>query len=80
MEQRLGNRYQWKCYQNVQGLIPFSQLDKNQPSLDRTKIFELNAYISLNKPDIVILNETWLKKSVQNSEIIEDPCYNEKNV
>ena len=52
------------CYQNVQGLIPFSQLDNNQPSLDRTKIFELNAYININKPDIVIINETWLKKSV----------------
>ena len=25
------------CYQNVQGLIPFSQLDKSQPSLDKTK-------------------------------------------
>ena len=65
-------------YQNVQGLIPFSQLDKSQPSLDRTKICDLNAYISVNKPDIIILNETWLKKSVQNSEVIEDPCYNEK--
>ena len=46
--------------------------------MDRTKILELNAYISINKPDIILLNETWLKKSVQNSEIIEDPCYHEK--
>ena len=65
------------CYQNVQGLIPFSQLDNNQPSLDRTKIFELNAYLNINKPDIVILNETWLKKSVQSSEIFLDPMYSE---
>ena len=65
------------CYQNVQGLIPFSQLDSNQPSLDRTKIFELNAYININKPDIVILNETWLKKSVQNTEVFLDPMYSE---
>ena len=49
------------CYQNVQGLIPFSQLDKSQPSLDKTKIFELNAFININKPDILILNETCLK-------------------
>ena len=46
------------CYQNVQGLIPFSQLGNYQPSLDRTKILELNAYIKLNKPDIILLNET----------------------
>ena len=65
------------CYQNVQGLIPFSQLDNNQPSLDRTKIYELNAYLNINKPDIVILNETWLKKSVQNSDIFLDPMYRE---
>ena len=64
-------------YQNVQGLIPFSELDNNQPSLDKTKIYELNAYININKPDIVILNETWFKKSVQTSEIFLDPMYRE---
>ena len=46
------------CYQNVQGLIPFSNLGKNQPCLDQTKIYKLNAYIHINKPDVLLLNET----------------------
>ena len=33
------------AYQNVQGLIPFSQLDNEHPTLDTTKIFELNSYM-----------------------------------
>ena len=60
----------------MRGLIPFSQLDKAHPSLDRTKIFELNAYLHTNKPDILLLNETWLKKSINNREVIENPNYN----
>ena len=63
-------------YQNVQGLIPFSHLASDHPSLDRTKIFELNTEICKNKPDLVMLNETWLNKSIKNSEIIEGSDYN----
>ena len=59
-------------YQNVQGLIPFSSLPDLHPNLDRTKIFELQAYISKNKPDIVILNETWLKPTILNSELFSE--------
>ena len=64
------------CYQNVRGLIPYSQLDSPHPNLDRAKIFELNAYMHSAKPDIVILNETWLKKSIKNNEVIENLNYN----
>ena len=63
------------CYQNVQGLIPFKDLSLKQPSIDKTKIHELNTYISQNRPDIVILNETWLKKCIHNHEIIKDKSY-----
>ena len=52
------------CYQNVQGLIPIKDLTLKQPSLNMTKICELNAYININRPDVIMLNETWLKKSV----------------
>ena len=47
-------------YQNVQGLIQFSSLADRCPNLDVTKIAEFQSYISLNKPDIIILNESWL--------------------
>ena len=63
------------CYQNVRGLIPFSELSKNQPSLDKTKIFELNAYIHQNRPDVIMFNETWLKKSINDNDVIFDNTY-----
>ena len=62
-------------YQNVRGLVPFSHLSNANPKLDQTKIFELNAHLHTNKPDILILNETWLKKSIKDHEIIENPDY-----
>ncbi|KAL5270252.1 hypothetical protein ACHWQZ_G001104 [Mnemiopsis leidyi] len=63
------------CYQNVQGLIPFSQLSCQQPQLDQTKKYELNSYLALHKPDILLLNETWLKKSIKSCEIIDHTNY-----
>ena len=48
-------------YQNVQGLIPFSNLNDNCPNLDVTKVTELQFNVSVNKPDVIILNETELK-------------------
>ena len=57
-------------YQNAHGLIPFSQLDRVNPSIDTTKVLEINSYLSIHKPDIFVLNETWLKKSVSDSEIL----------
>ena len=62
-------------YQNVQGLIPFSNLSDQHPHLDRTKILELNLHIHTNKPDVILLNETWLKKSIKDHEVIEDKVY-----
>ena len=59
-------------YQNVQGLIPFSNLTDQHPCLDNNKIYEFQAYIFNNSPDIIILNETWLKPTVLSSEIL--PC------
>ena len=57
-------------YQNVQGLIPFGDLKDPNPMLDITKKLEINAYLSKLNTDIVILNETWLKKSIVDNEII----------
>ena len=63
-------------YQNAQGLLPFSQLNANHPQLDRSKIYEINAHIEEASPDVVLLTETWLKKSVLNREIIQSSNYN----
>ena len=65
------------CFQNVQGLIPIKDMPLKQPSLNETKIKELNAYINMNKPDIIILNETWLKSSIANREVIKNELYSD---
>ena len=57
-------------YQNVQGLIPLSCLSDRNPLLDVTKILELQTHVSFHKPDIIILNETWLKDTINNNEIL----------
>ena len=48
-------------YQNVHGLITFGSIADKHPVLNIAKIIELQSYISFYQPDIVILNETWLK-------------------
>ena len=62
-------------YQNVQGLIPFSQLSKKHPNVDNTKISELHAYIYDKKPDVIVLNETWLKNTILDDEILPSNLY-----
>ena len=62
-------------YQNVQGLIPFSSLSDKNPKFDETKMCELQNYIYASLPDVLILNETWLKPSIDNSEIFPSHLY-----
>ena len=56
-------------YQNVQGLIPFTYLADNHPKFDETKLCEFHSYIYKTIPDIIILNETWLKPTIQSCAI-----------
>ncbi len=62
-------------YCNVQGLIPFGDLADENPSLHHTKLHELNHHISINKPDIIMYNETWLKGSILDSEVLPTNAY-----
>ena len=62
-------------YQNVQG---FGSLSAKQPILDTTKISELHAYVYKFNPHIIILNETWLKPSILDSEILPANKYTYK--
>ena len=63
-------------YQNVQGFIPIRNLGEVNPDLNRNKILELNTHINTHKPDVVLLNETWLVKSIHSREVIENNVYN----
>ena len=56
-------------YQNVQGLIPFSQLNESEPYLDNSKLFELHNHAFQSDIDIIVLNETWLKDSILDNEL-----------
>ena len=62
-------------YQNVRGLIPWSELGNTNPCLDVTKLAELNAYVSIKNPDVVVLNETWLKPAIHSNEIFPPSLY-----
>ena len=62
-------------YCNVQGLIPFGELASDNPMLNITKVHELNHLISTNKPDVIIYNETWLKSSIHDNEVIPTDAY-----
>ena len=50
----------------------YSNQTLKQPYLNVTKIYELNRYINNNKPDIIMLNETSLKKCIDDHEVIKD--------
>ena len=62
-------------FQNVQGLIPFSQLKNANPMLDITKCLELKTHLFETKIDIAVLNETWLKRSILDNEILAADKY-----
>ena len=62
-------------YCNVQGLIPFGELGNDNPTLNVTKLHELNGYLYENRPDIVVYNETWLKDSIHDNEVLPTEIY-----
>ena len=57
-------------YNNCQGLINTRDLTSENLPLNMTKLHELHGFLFKNKPDILILNETWLKKSIRDNEIL----------
>ena len=62
-------------FQNVQGLIPFGELKNDHPMLDNTKCLELSTFLHESKTDIAVLNETWLKSTILDSEILPTDKY-----
>ena len=62
-------------YQNVNGFIPFGELGKVNPMLNTIKLSNFQAYIFDKKPDIVLLNETWLSKNISDNEIFPNQTY-----
>ena len=63
-------------YNNVQGLINPRDLGSESPPLNMTKVHELQGHIFKHTPDIVVVNESWLKSPILSSEIL--PTHNYK--
>ena len=59
-------------YNNIHGFINTRDLASETPPLNMTKVHEIHGYIFTHKPDIVILNETWLKRSILSNEVLPD--------
>ena len=59
-------------YSNVQGFINAGDLASEISPLNMTKLHELHGYLYIHKHDALILNETWLKKPVLDSEILSN--------
>ena len=62
-------------YHNVQGLIPFSELGQPHSKLDLNKLLELQAHVFNSNPDIIVMNETWLRSTILDSEIFPASAY-----
>ena len=62
-------------YQNVRGFVPFSELSKKIPLLDRNKLDDFQSYVYENKPGLILLSETWLTKEHLNNEIFPNDTY-----
>ena len=62
-------------YLNIQGLVTQNTLSNSHPTFNLTKLLEFQSYTYKHKPDIVILNETWLKPSIKDNEILDSSIY-----
>ena len=62
-------------FHNVQGFVTPNSISKPSPDLNITKVMEFQAYIFEKAPDIILLNETWLKPSINSNEIIPGKSY-----
>jgi hypothetical protein len=62
-------------FQNLRGLVPFSGLSKTNMPLASNKLLELQSKIYKDKPDVIILTETWLSKEHLDNEILPDNIY-----
>ena len=57
-------------YNNVQGFVNPRDLKSESPPLNATKIYEFQSYIYKHKPDIIVVNESWIKKAILDEEIL----------
>ena len=62
-------------YHNAQSFIIPQDAGKPNPTLQTTKVLEFQSYLYINMPDVVVLNATWLSKSILDEEIFPNSNY-----
>ena len=62
-------------YQNVRGFVPSSGLSKSIMPLNEDKTLEFQSKVFNDKPDVIVLTETWLSKEHLDNEILPDSYY-----
>ena len=63
-------------YHNARGFMSYNpRLPKNPPELNITKILNFQSYIFNHKPDVIVVNERWLNKTINSSEIFPNNSY-----
>ena len=63
------------AYCNAQGLILMSTMKSQAPIFQTNKLLEIQSYIHINSPDIMIINETWLNDNINSNEIVSEQFY-----
>ena len=51
-------------------IYEISNLRNQNLTVNMTKLYELHGHIFTTKPDVTILNETWLKKSILDTQVL----------
>ena len=62
-------------YQNVYGFITYGSLGNRYPVLNITKLLEFQVCDTNNQPDVIVLNETWLKQTITDAEVFLNNDY-----
>ena len=63
------------AYCNAQGLILGTSMRGNMPIFQTNKLMHLQSHVHYSRPDILILNETWLNEHIHINEIIQEDFY-----
>ena len=62
-------------YCNAQGFILSSSMRGSQPIFQTRKLLDFQSFLHLDKPDIAIVNETWLNEHINSNEIVNEQYY-----
>ena len=63
------------AYCNMQGIIMMSTIRGKQPIFQTNKLLDFQNYLHMYKPDIVVINESWLNEFIHTNEVISENYY-----